>query len=308
MLTNIKSILKLIVDVEKWSLFAIQINQSKSLPTSYIAKELYIDPYERIDDLIEEISQKYIGEKGILESTYTAVSAYDGSADAKTIYKLKSTSELLEKEFVSFINAISVPDMDVSPFDLNLKALVYSGVCTEENEQIRILLISMQNPVTVLRNKYWSDNGTFKELDKKVLSLRTSIDVIIYGEDIYFLTFAGENLFNMEHAYKSVAKDFITHIGDSGIICNFETFSKVANSGHNPRRFISFDESHLTMLKKPSIRKQIAKKFVLPLIDGKFDTTNEEYSEKLVKILCNKGMVDPFESSPMEVSSARKWE
>ena len=46
----------------------------------------------------------------------------------------------------------------------------------------------------------------------------------------------------------------------------------------------------------------------LPLLEGKFDTTQNGVSEKLVKLLCNKGMVDPFDDLPMEVSSPRKWE
>ena len=41
---------------------------------------------------------------------------------------------------------------------------------------------------------------------------------------------------------------------------------------------------------------------------GKIDTSQEGVSEKVVKILCDKGMVDPFEDIAMEVSSAKKWE
>ena len=52
----------------------------------------------------------------------------------------------------------------------------------------------------------------------------------------------------------------------------------------------------------------LAEKFGLPLLEGKFDTTQNGVSEKLVKLLCNKGMVDPFDDLPMEVSSPRKWE
>lgn len=38
---------------------------------------------------------------------------------------------------------------------------------------------------------------------------------------------------------------------------------------------------------------------------GKFDTNQEGVTEKIVKILCDKGMVDPFESLPMEVQVQR---
>lgn len=29
--------------------------------------------------------------------------------------------------------------------------------------------------------------------------------------------------------------------------------------------------------------------------------------EKLIKVLCNKGMVDPFDNVPVEVSGASRW-
>lgn len=31
-------------------------------------------------------------------------------------------------------------------------------------------------------------------------------------------------------------------------------------------------------------------------------------ADKLVKLLCDRGMVDPFDNNPMEVSSSKKWE
>lgn len=65
---------------------------------------------------------------------------------------------------------------------------------------------------------------------------------------------------------------------------------------------------YLKKLENSDDRRRLAEKFGLPLLEGKFDTTQNGVSEKLVKLLCNKGMVDPFDDLPMEVSSPRKWE
>ena len=80
-------------------------------------------------------------------------------------------------------------------------------------------------------------------------------------------------------------------------------------SGHNPRRFVSFNEERLTALKKKAKRTSIAAKFSIPLdpASGKFDTTVEGASEKIVKLLCNKGMLDPFDNDAVEVDGARQW-
>lgn len=55
-------------------------------------------------------------------------------------------------------------------------------------------------------------------------------------------------------------------------------------------------------------RKEMAAKFHLKLDDsGKIDTSSSDISEKLIKVLCNKGMVDPFEDVPVEVSAVSRW-
>ena len=53
----------------------------------------------------------------------------------------------------------------------------------------------------------------------------------------------------------------------------------------------------------------MAKRFFIPLDDAgdKFDATVEGAAEKIVKLLCNKGMIDPFEKTAVEVDGARQW-
>ena len=51
----------------------------------------------------------------------------------------------------------------------------------------------------------------------------------------------------------------------------------------------------------------MGRKFDIRLKDGKFDTADKNTSEKVIKLLCKKGMLDPFEDSPVEVSSAIAW-
>ena len=59
------------------------------------------------------------------------------------------------------------------------------------------------------------------------MNLRTSIDVIIVGDKVYFLTIAGKKLFNMERAYKKLCADYVVAIKDSGIIVNVDGFTDV---------------------------------------------------------------------------------
>lgn len=52
----------------------------------------------------------------------------------------------------------------------------------------------------------------------------------------------------------------------------------------------------------------MAKKFNIPFDGNKFDTTNPDASNKLVKLLCDRGdKFDPFDDNPMEVAGSKKW-
>ena len=166
----------------------------------------------------------------------------------------------------------------------------------------------MKNPITTLKHKFMEDNGTFKEISDKVLSLKTIIDVIIFDQCIYMLTLAGEKLFNMERSYRAVCAAKIANLKEYDIVTDFKTFSSTAGSGHNPRKFVSFNDEHLKKLKSKPNRRKIAQKFKIPLKDDKFDTSKAEAVDKLIKILCNRGMVDPFDDNPMEVAGSKKWE
>lgn len=239
---------------------------------------------------------------------FESVTDYDGSTVDKTIYKLAIDNELISTEYPAFIEAIGNPDSEVDPLEFSAQAYILKGVISIDEEELSVKLVSMQNPVTSLKHKFLRANGTFTEISDKVISLRTAIDVVIVDKSVYMLTLAGENLFNMERAYKSVCEKQITNIIDSNIINDADAFGSIASCGHNPRKFVSFNESHLQKLKNANSRKKMSKKFNIPLDGDKFDTTQPGAADKLVKLLCDRGMVDPFDDNPMEVSSSKKWE
>lgn len=308
MLNDIRSILQNLNNAKNWSLQVLQIKPSKRAGTEYTGREITFDPAGRLEEFVSEVSELYIGAKGCFDAKFVNLSEYDGSANGKTIYKLNGTSPLIASEYNSLMQALANPNFEVDPFEMKARASVLIGQFERDETIIPIKLISMQNPITMLKHRFMQNKGAFQELDKKVLTLRPTIDVLIYGNEVYLFTLNGENLFNMERSYKVLCSDYIAKVQESEIVVNIEKFSSVAGSGHNPRRFVSYNQSHLEKLKNASTRRKIATKFSIPMDGGKFDTNQEGVTEKIVKILCGKGMVDPFESLPMEVPSAKKWE
>ena len=296
MLNDIRSILQNLNNAKNWSLQVLQIKPSKRAGTEYTVREIIFDPAGRLEEFVSEVSELYIGAKGCFDAKFVNLSEYDGSANGKTIYKLNGTSPLIASEYNSLMQALANPNSEVDPFEMKARASVLVGQFERDETIIPIKLISMQNPITMLKHRFMQNKGAFQELDKKVLTLRPTIDVLIYGNEVYLFTLNGENLFNMERSYKVLCSDYIAKVQESEIVVNIEKFSSVAGSGHNPRRFVSYNQSHLEKLKNASTRRKIATKFSIPMDGGKFDTNQEGVTEKIVKILCDKGMVDPFES------------
>ena len=217
---------------------------------------------------------------------------------------------LIASEYDAFLTEIANPDVEADPFAYT-SAYVLKGIIPVGDDEIHVKMVSMQSPITKLKQKFQllHPSGRFSQITHPILTLRTSVDVVIIGDTIYFLTLAGENLFNMARAYKAVCHDAITEIEGTGIISSVDEFRVIAESGHNPRKFVSFDRERLNALKNTNTRKAMAMRFSIPL-DGenRFDTSADGAADKIVKLLCNKGMVDPFKNVAVEVSGARRWQ
>lgn len=307
-LDKMKAVFTALPNCKAWSLQLLKINTSKQNGTSYIGREITLAPEGSLTSFVNEISDRYINEsKGVLD-TYHNIMEYDGSTVDKVIYSLSKTNALITDEYNTLMEAIANPDTELDPLGFKASAYVLRGIICIDNEDKAIKLISVQNPVTSLKHKFLRANGTFTEITDKVISLRTSIDVIIIDDIVYMLTLAGENLFNMERAYKAACAGKLEEIEHCSIVTDFAAFSTVAGSGHNPRKFVSFNDSHLQKLKNSRSRAKMAKKFNIPMSGDLFDTTQPGATDKIVKLLCDRGMVDPFDDNPMEVAGSKKWE
>lgn len=267
-----------------------------------------LTPQGKLTEFVKEISGHYIDVEKSELKTFLRVQNYDGTTEGNIIYKLNAQDTLIKEEYALLMKALANTEQEADPLSQKLQAYVIQGDIKIDDEEKTVKLISMQNPITTLKHKFLYEKNTFREIETKVLSLKSTIDVLILDNEIYFFTLAGENLFNMERAYKSVCDNKVTMLEQSGILYDGSVFGNVARTGHHPRMFVSFNEKRYQRLKNKKERKRYAELFEIPLKDGKFDTSETEAADKLVRLLCNKGMVDPFEELPVEVSGARKWQ
>ena len=235
---------------------------------------------------------------------------YDGTTDNMKIYKLSKDNPLISTEFESFISSVASQNIETDP-RVYRSAYVIKGVLESDDDTLPVKLISMQNPIRSLKNKFsfGPSTGKFVEISAPVLTLRSTIDVVILRNDIYFLTMAGENLFNMARAYKAACHQAVLEVERAGFVSAIDNFKTIAESGHNPRKFVSFDRERVELLKNITTRKSIARQFSIPLdAENRFNASDEIDAKKIVKLLCKKGMIDPFINAAVEVTGAKKWQ
>lgn len=311
-LKRVKTIFENIQEGEQWSIHVLRINSTKRNGVVYVSREIYLESMDKLKEHLSRVSKYHIDEKKGMFNAYTDVVDYDGTTIGSVIYKMKKNNELIGDKCTLLMESLALADVESNPLEDNklednLQAYVLKGIIELETEKYPIKLISMQNPIVSLKNKFLQDKGKFYEINKKVLSLRAAIDVIIIGDDIYMLTLAGEKLFDMERSYKAVCSYKMQEIEECDIIVDFAMFNEVACSGHNPRRFVAYKENRLRKLKDYTFRKHIAQQFDIPMKGNKFAPQKEKDAEKIVKLLCNRGMMDPFEDVPVEVEGAKRW-
>lgn len=294
-----------------WAIHLLSFKHHKSSESTYNCRKIELQPVEERNKLIKDISDSYISEdKGNL-SKYVDVRKYDGTCLGTTIYKIDENSDICI-DIQGLFQGIADSDTETDPMTNKYQAYVLCGTVNYLEEDHSLKLISMNNPFKSYKEKsfFLFNKGTFKRFDYKLLYLRTSINVVIVDKTVYFLDMAGETLFNMERAYKKKCYACVQKIEAMNIVSEFDVFKSIATTGHNPRKFVSFNEKKLDLMKKKKIRILVRDKYNIPLTEdgSKFDTSKDDDASRFVKVLCNKAMWDIIEDQPMEVDASKNWE
>lgn len=291
------------------SLQILHIKNNKTSGTVYNSRELKIRPEGSLQELLNEIVERYTNDKNGKLFHFTDVVEYDGTTNEKVIYKLGIQDNLIKEDYLKFVNSVSNADCECNVLNFNKKAQAYviKGIIVHNGERKDIKIVVLRNPITVLKHKFFWDDDKFKKMDNDVISLTTGVDVLIFDNIVYMITGAAEKLFNIERSYKLHCAAKLERVKESNIIYDFDSFEKIAEGGHNPRKFLAFRDNNFDKLKDLDFRRNIAIRFGIPLCEDKFDTSEVKNADKLIKLLCKKGMIDPFDELPMEVDGSRKW-
>ena len=260
---------------------------------------------QSILDLVIFIKSQYSQDGSRIGETYEEVRDYDGVMSQGILYRIENKSPLIRERIEHLDNQIVEATTENDVFDYK-NGYILVGNCKGK----RIKLISVGTPVKQFKNKFMiaKFGNTLTNIDDKVLALKYSIDVAVVGDYTYILSKAAQTFFDFERSYKIYARQCVLEICDSDLISDLENFKKISFSGHNPRKFLSFNKKTIAALQDGVVRERIASKFQIPLTtDGKLDTSSEKGAISVIKLLCNKAMLDPIEFQAREVDGARNW-
>lgn len=294
---------------ENWTVHLLGFKHSKRNGTIYNCRRIELEPKQKTQELVNEISELYIeSERGRL-SKYSDVREYDGTCNGTTVYRINENNGNIVIDLNPLLQGIAHSDVESNPLEMKCQAYLLCNTIKLGNEEHAVKLISMNTPIVFLKNRFLHNEGKFWEITDKVLNLRTIMNVVIFDKTVYFLDMSGETLFNLERAYKIKCNEAVDAIQNMKIITDIDVFKNTATTGQNPRRFAAFSQSKLELLTKKKNREKAAKFFNIPLSSDKsqFDTSNKVDAENLVKVLCGKAMWDVLEEVPVEVDGSKSW-
>lgn len=272
--------------------------------THYFSREIGIQPEEELNTFIQSVCKKYVKDLEKAEP----IDDYKGDIVKGIIYKLSVDDDLIHEYYQDLETTIVNPSTEGDVVMKAWNALLIKGTVTIDDDVQDIRLISMKSPISVLTNKFiGSGKDRFKKLTDPILTLNKNLDAVIINSTFYMLTMQAENLFNMERSYKLRCDTKVEEIVALNILSNAEAFKSVATKGQNPRRFVSFNQSRLDAIKENGSRKKYMEMFKIAMKGDEIDTEADKASERLVKFLCDKAMLDPIDEGPREVSAAKAW-
>lgn len=306
---ELKKILVNFAQIENWSLQLFRINSSKDMGITYYTREISLHPDDTLKNIVESIVEQNVQGKNEINNIYEKIEQYDGVNIGRYIYHISVDDPLIKEQYSLFSEKIYNPETEIPIVDKKFSGYIIVG---NDKEGSSIKMVSLQNPISSYKHRtkfqFLYGDSRYEEIKEDVLQIKKYVDVIIYNDSCYMFNLNGEKLFDIERAYKKISQERIDMVKKDGLISDDDIFTKTASSKHNPRKFLSFNQEHYEeLLRNKNKRNELGIKFDIPLVGEKYDTSTERYSDNLVKLLCDKAMLEPFEQKPMEVEAAKSW-
>ena len=288
-------------DSKSFDLFSMRIDHNEcNGEIAYHAQSICVRSAEERDLSLSRLCDKYVGGRKTIISEEFNVRRYDASAlDEHDAFFVSQKDQLICKSSDDFLRALMDAGVECNAEEITPNAMVLA------NNDYKF--VSAYTPITMLKNKFWFCDGEYSIVDKPILTMPTKVDAIIIGDICYFLTIAGAQVFVSESISKKVALEKTDLIAELPYLKGVEALKAISQSGLNPRRFLGFNQQRVDDMKDAKNRCKIAKIFGITCKGGCLDLSEKGDAERFIKVVCNRGMMDPFTDDPVEVTGSKSW-
>lgn len=150
----VKEIFSALPDCKEWHAHLLSFTHSKRHGTTYNCRRIELEPSERLSVLIQDISSGYTGEEKNNLNKYVDIREYDGTCNSTTIYRISEDNPDIEIDLDALLQGIADSDTEADPLSLKAQAYVLCGNMRCNDEEHQIKLISMNTPITTLKNRF----------------------------------------------------------------------------------------------------------------------------------------------------------
>ena len=150
----IRTAINTMTECDNLSIRLLKITNSKKNGTSYVSREITLYPAGKLNNIVEDIAEKYLDETKGKMKQYRETMDYDGTAEGSIIYRLASDNELISEEFPRLLESIANTNQELDPFEHSFQAYMIQGTVIINRTSRNVKLICMQKPVTVLHHKF----------------------------------------------------------------------------------------------------------------------------------------------------------
>lgn len=261
----------------------------------------------------EALAKAVLGEPGEQEGGFdhdwTEVREYTGSEGEQCVFWLPTNDGKITNAWTNLHGAkIEKEKRLLKALEVgNVESVSGVGISMGQGQNA-VEFLSARSPVKTLKFAFWSFNDGLEELGKQIIILPQALDAVAFGGRVYFFgPKVKEQLWSREEEKRQVRETIDKNV-DRTRLSNPELFEKRALTGLNRRRMLEFQKTKWDALLDSRKGKQAGHQFGVRVENGKVITDEQTDVDHLVKLVTNRGMVDPFEETPMSVVGAATWE
>lgn len=293
--------------MDSWKIYALKYKHNKSA-SEYKCCDIHL-PDEDINKILrsyqETFYKKYNNQEPDDDQSIE-VEDYTSYESGRVISKLSTHNDLVKDVWQQLRVSIQESDDSISLSDFSSNAYLLVG--SYKNEKIYFITKKSvchhyKKPVYHMISPH---NNTLTPVKNAIYSFSNDFDLLVWNSTMYLFGMKGEMIFNLERSYRKVCKKHIQEIANANLICDTENFQKIAESGFNPRRFLTFDATTFAQVQTEMGKNIIKQECQIPIqSSGQYDLSNTNHAEIFIKIICGKIKQDLFSHQLFDVPKSK---